>query len=113
MLYISVLVYCMQLNGGKIESKTPKWKVDKNGNWKWAPGCSFFGGDVEKIQLKKGSSCPSLCYQDDRCSHFAYMNGYCHLKTMKHESTLGSTAMQNNPEGLCGFLIERVLAYNI
>jgi len=35
------------------------------------------------------------------------MNGYCYLKSLKVVDASPKAAIQNNPGGLCGFVVER------
>jgi len=68
--------------------------------------------DVKKIKKNQSSTCPSLCYEDNHCTHFIYSKGYCFLKKFKFVDASPKAAIYNNPGGLCGFVIERPV-YNI
>ena len=42
------------------------------------------------------------------------MNGYCYLNSLKVVDASPKAAIQNNPDGLCGFIVERrVPTFNI
>lgn len=93
-----------------------KWFQGGNGSFKWSFGCSFptaavFTVDVDKIKKNKSSTCPNLCYDDSRCTHFIYKNGYCLLKMLKYVDTSPKFAVYDNPGGLCGFVVTRPVQY--
>ncbi len=108
----------LQIEGGKAESELQKkWFEDGNGRFKWSFGCSFptkglFALDVSRIKKNQSSACPNLCYEDSRCTHFVFTNGYCYLKSLKFVDASPKDAIYNNSRGLCGFLVERPV-YNI
>ena len=88
------------------------WFEDGSGRFKWSLGCSFpkgglFALEVGKIKKNKSSTCPSLCYEDSRCTHFIYKNGLCHLKMFRFVDASPKVAIYNNPGGLCGFIVDR------
>ena len=95
-----------------------KWFEDENGRFKWSFGCSFpsakvvsvggyFAADVNKMMNNQSSTCPRLCYEDHRCTHFIYSNGYCDMKMFKLVDASPKAAIYNNPNGLCGFVVKR------
>ena len=97
------------------------WFEDENGRFKWSFGCNFpsrgfsmgniFSGDVDKIKKNQSSTCPRLCYENHRCTHFIYTNGYCHMKMFKLVDASPKGAIYNNPGGLCGFVVNRPVQY--
>ena len=95
-----------------MQAPQKKWFEDGKGRFKWSFGCSFPNGgllavDVAKIKKNESSTCPSLCYEDNGCSHFIYSKGYCYLKNFKFVDASPKAATYNNPGGMCGFIVER------
>ena len=104
-------IYIPKIKNGQATSKE-KWYEDQNGRFKWSFGCSFskdflFEVDIDKIKKKEGTSCPNLCYEDTRCTHVVYTNGYCNLKSLKFVDASPKAAIYNNPGGLCSFVFDR------
>ena len=93
-----------------------KWFEDGNGRFTWSFGCSFpkaslLALDVNKIKTTQSSTCPSLCYEENRCTHFIYEHGYCYLKELTYVDASPKAAIYNNPGGLCGYVVERPVQY--
>ena len=106
-----------KLGNGKVNSPKNKWFEDDNGRFKWSSGCSFpkenvlSSDDVNKIKMNLFSSCPENCYKDNRCTHFVYTKGHCHLKELKTVDASPEAAVPDNPGGFCGFLVQRPVQY--
>ena len=109
-MLIIVTMY-IKLKDGIADSNKEKWYEDENGRFKWSFGCSFskdfLEADIDKIKKKESTSCPSLCYEDKRCTHVIYTKGYCYLKSLKFVGASPKAAVYNNPGGLCSFVYER------
>ncbi len=83
------------------------WRSDGgNGTYNWANNCDYprQGSDIGNVSMREGAKCGSACYEHKRCTHFAHYKGKCHLKTIN--GPIGKPIYV--PDGICGFIVERV-----
>lgn len=89
-------------------SESLEWRIGTGkGNYKWASGCIFIPKfDIETIAMGNSANCGDFCFADKRCTHFNYLKNRCYLKTIVDSDSKAS--VYNNPDAICGFMVERV-----
>ena len=60
------------------------WKDGDGGRFKWDNNCQFAPDNeiIVKPSKRSGADCGLLCWTNTQCTHFTYLNGSCHLKSL-------------------------------